>query len=119
MARQRTTAVVGRIGADPAGKSASGPTSVHHRRAVAVVRQFRVIVQAIRQHYTRVERAAGISGAQLSAMNQIANEPGLTVSGLATRLGLHQSTVSNLTAKVNGSKQVLASRATGASSNWH
>lgn len=113
MAGQRTRAVAGRMAADAAAKPATGPTSGHHRRAVAVVRQFRVIVQAIRQHYTRVERAAGISGAQLSAMNQIANEPGLTVSGLATRLGLHQSTVSNLTARLDSLGYVSRTRVKG------
>ena len=115
MARQRTRAVGVSVkaAADAASRLATGPSSSHHRRAVSVVRQFRVIVQAIRQHYTRVERAAGISGAQLSAMNQIAHEPGLTVSGLATRLGLHQSTVSNLTARLDSLGYVSRTRVKG------
>jgi len=85
----------------------------HHRRTLAVIRQFRVIVQAVRQHYTSVERSAGISGAQLSAMNHIASEPGLTVSGLATQLGLHQSTVSNLTARLDALGYVSRKRIKG------
>ena len=110
---RRSRRVVRRSGAVTPEKSQSVPSVNHHRRALAVVRQFRVIVQSIRQHYTSVERSAGISGAQLSAMNQIASEPGITVSGLATRLGLHQSTVSNLTARLDTLGYVSRTRVTG------
>jgi DNA-binding MarR family transcriptional regulator len=85
----------------------------HQRRSIAVLRQFRVVVQAIRAHYTMVERSAGISGAQLAAINQIASTPGLTVSGLATRLGLHQSTVSNLVARLDTLGYVARKRVKG------
>ncbi len=78
-----------------------------------MLRQFRVVVQAIRAHYTMVERSAGISGAQLAAINQIASTPGLTVSGLATRLGLHQSTVSNLVARLDTLGYVARKRVKG------
>ena len=87
--------------------------SQHQRRIVAVLRQFRVVVQAIRAHYTMVERSAGISGAQLAAMNQIATAPALTVSGLASRLGLHQSTVSNLVARLDTLGYVSRKRVKG------
>jgi DNA-binding MarR family transcriptional regulator len=83
------------------------------RRGLAVMQQFRVIIQAVRQHYARVERIAGISGAQLSAMSHIADSPGLTVSGLAARLGLHQSTVSNLTARLDALGYVSRTRIRG------
>ena len=97
---------------DAATRSASA-ASQHQRRIVSVLRQFRVVVQAIRAHYTMVERSAGISGAQLAAMNQIASVPGLTVSGLATRLGLHQSTISNLVARLDTLGYVSRKRVKG------
>lgn len=113
MHERKSRGAVSKAGATPATKSAATASAQHHRRTLSVVRQFRVIVQAVRQHYTSVERTAGISGAQLSAMNQIASEPGLTVSGLATRLGLHQSTVSNLTARLDSLGYVSRKRVKG------
>ncbi len=61
-----------------------------------VLEQFRIIVRSIRRHYLAVERRAGLSGAQLWALAQIANHPGRQVGELAKALALHQSTASNL-----------------------
>jgi DNA-binding MarR family transcriptional regulator len=68
------------------------------RRAemLEVLAQFRVIVKSIRRHYQDVERRAGIRGAELWALAQIAAEPGAQVGSLARALAVHQSTASNL-----------------------
>jgi DNA-binding MarR family transcriptional regulator len=61
-----------------------------------VLEQFRIIFKSIRHHYQSVEKRAGISGAQLWALAQIAAAPGIGVGGLAQGLAIHQSTASNL-----------------------
>jgi DNA-binding MarR family transcriptional regulator len=61
-----------------------------------VLEQFRVIFRSIRGHYHSVERRAGISGALLWALAQVAAHPGTQVGGLAKALAIHQSTASNL-----------------------
>jgi DNA-binding MarR family transcriptional regulator len=65
-----------------------------------VLKQFRLILVAIKRHYQWVERKCGVSGAQLWALGQIGETPGLTVNALAGELGIHQSTASNLLAKL-------------------
>ncbi|TMH24619.1 MAG: MarR family transcriptional regulator [Betaproteobacteria bacterium] len=66
------------------------------RRMLEVLEQFRVIVKSIRRHYQDVERRAGVTGAQLWALAQIAEQPGEQVGELARALAVHQSTASNL-----------------------
>jgi DNA-binding MarR family transcriptional regulator len=66
------------------------------RRMLEVLEQFRVIVKSIRRHYQDVERRAGVTGAQLWALAQIAEQPGGQVGELARALAVHQSTASNL-----------------------
>lgn len=66
------------------------------RRMLEVLEQFRVIVKSIRRHYQDVERRAGLSGAQLWALAQIAEQRGGKVGELARALAVHQSTASNL-----------------------
>lgn len=66
------------------------------RRMLEVLEQFRVIVKSIRRHYQDVERRAGVSGAQLWALAQIAEQAGGKVGELARALAVHQSTASNL-----------------------
>ena len=70
--------------------------SVKKVRRLEVLEQFRIVFKSIRRHYQSVERRAGISGAQLWALAQIAGEPGIKVGELAGALAIHQSTASNL-----------------------
>ena len=65
-------------------------------KSVEVLEQFRIIVNSIRRHYQDVERRAGLSGAQLWALAQVAETPGAKVGELAGALAVHQSTASNL-----------------------
>lgn len=64
------------------------------------LRQFRVIFGAVRQHYQEVEKACGISGAQIWALSALRDSPGLKVSELAQALSIHASTASNLLDKI-------------------
>ena len=61
-----------------------------------VLQQFRLIVHSIKRHYRSIEAKSGVGGAQLWALSVIVTRPGITVTGLAMRLALHQSTASNL-----------------------
>jgi len=61
-----------------------------------VLEQFRIIVKSIKRHYQDVERRAGVSGAQLWALAQVAETPAAKVGELARALAIHQSTASNL-----------------------
>jgi MarR family transcriptional regulator, organic hydroperoxide resistance regulator len=66
------------------------------RRMLEVLEQFRIVFKSVRGHYQKVERRAGISGAQLWALAQVAGNPGIQVGDLARALAIHQSTASNL-----------------------
>lgn len=71
---------------------------------------FRIVFKAIRRHYQSVQRRAGIGGAQLWALAQIADNPGLLVGDLARALAIHQSTASNLLRDLERSALVLRKR---------
>jgi len=61
-----------------------------------VLEQFRIIIRSVRRHYEDVERRAGLSGAQLWALAEVAERPGVQVGELARALAVHPSTASNL-----------------------
>lgn len=75
--------------ADPAGAAElSSPTRV--------LRQFRVVFNAVKTHFRNVEKAAGIGGSQLWALGVVQQRPGIGVGELARALDVHQTTASNL-----------------------
>lgn len=61
-----------------------------------VLRQFRIVFNAVKTHFRQVEREAGVGGAQLWALSVIQQHPGIGATGLARELDIHQSTASNL-----------------------
>lgn len=61
-----------------------------------VLRQFRIVFNAVKSHFRQVEREAGLGGAQLWALSVIDRQPGIGATGLARELDIHQSTASNL-----------------------
>jgi DNA-binding MarR family transcriptional regulator len=61
-----------------------------------VLRQFRIIFNAVRGHFRQVERIAGIGGAQLWALSIIDSSEGCGVTELSLAMDIHQSTASNL-----------------------
>ena len=64
--------------------------------AVRVLRQFRVVFNAVKTHFRQVERDAGIGGAQLWALSVIQSTPDIGMNELSRALDIHQSTASNL-----------------------
>lgn len=65
-----------------------------------VLKKFRLIFGAVRQHYREVEETCGISGSQLWLLQEISSMPGIGVSDLAAKLSIHQSTCSQLVEKL-------------------
>jgi len=66
------------------------------KKRLEVLKQFRVLLRSIKRHYQWIEQECGLSGAQLWALAEIGNAPGLKVGELARQLGVHLSTASNL-----------------------
>ncbi len=61
-----------------------------------VLRQFRIVFNAVKTHFRQVEKSVGIGGAQLWALSLIQQQPGVGVGELAIAMDVHQSTASNL-----------------------
>ena len=61
-----------------------------------VLRQFRVVFNAVKTHFRQVERKTGVGGAQLWALSVIGSNPGIGMNDLAHAMDVHQSTASNL-----------------------
>ena len=95
----RTAPRGARTGAARARKAApiAGPAT-RYQTMLTVLVQFRLLVRSMRKHYQSVERACGVTGAQLWAMAQIEAAPRMTVGQLARDLAIHQSTASNIVA---------------------
>jgi DNA-binding MarR family transcriptional regulator len=68
----------------------------NQQKRLEVLKQFRVLLRSIKRHYQWVEEQCGLSGAQLWALAEIADAPGIKVSDLAQALGVHLSTASNM-----------------------
>jgi DNA-binding MarR family transcriptional regulator len=64
--------------------------------ATVVLRQFRVVFNAVRTHFRQVERDSGLGGAQVWALSLIHKTPGIGVGDIAAGMEIHQSTASNL-----------------------
>jgi DNA-binding MarR family transcriptional regulator len=61
-----------------------------------VLRQFRIVFNAVKTHFQQVERKAGLGGAQVWALSIIRDRGGLGVNELASALNVRQPTASNL-----------------------
>jgi DNA-binding MarR family transcriptional regulator len=72
------------------------PASKKTADAARVLRQFRVVFNAVKSHFRQVEQAAGLGGAQVWALSVIRDQPGIGVKELARTLDIKQSTASNL-----------------------
>ena len=65
-----------------------------------VLQQFRLIYGSMRQYFREVEERCGMSGSQMWILQEVQRAPGIGVSELAERMGIHQSTCSQLTEKL-------------------
>ena len=65
-----------------------------------VLRQFRVIFRSVRKHFQSIEDRVGISGTLLWALAVVDEQPGIRLTRLARSMSVHQSTASNILAKL-------------------
>lgn len=91
---------------------ASMPGS-HAGKTRQILQKFRVIFRSVKKHYRWVEERCGVSGAQLWAMFELAQAPGLRVSDIARALSIHQSTASNMLDKLER-RELIERRREGA-----
>ena len=68
--------------------------------ALEVLQQFRVIYGTLRQHFREVEARCGLTGSQMWILQEVQRTPELGVTELALRMGIHQSTCSQLVDKL-------------------
>lgn len=78
--------------------------------ALETLKLFRIIFKSATRHFHEIEKIAGIGGASLWALAEIAENKNLTVSGLAKAMSVHQSTVSNLIEKLETGGYVTRTR---------
>jgi DNA-binding MarR family transcriptional regulator len=101
----KTSAVAKASPVRPPAK-ASAPADVAGR----VLRRFRSVFNAVRNHFRSIEQVAGISGAQVWALSEIASRPGIGVGALAQSMDIHQSTASNLVRGLIEARMVASER---------
>lgn len=99
MIRQTSASATARL---PERKPAATPLSVLQR--------FRVLIRTAQRHSQWIERKSGVTGAQLWALQELLEAPGLRVGELAARMALHQSTASNMIDKLESSGLVAKER---------
>lgn len=104
MASKRATANGGRK------RERSGAGLARRSAALEVLKKFRQVFRAAKLHFRQVERAAGVSGAQLWVLAELFEHPGSRVKDLAASMALHQSTVSNLLEALSRRKLLVRRR---------
>jgi DNA-binding MarR family transcriptional regulator len=67
-----------------------------HEQMLEALKRFRILLRSMQRHYRSVETRAGLGGAQLWALAEIAVPGGVTMGELAAKLAVHLSTASNL-----------------------
>jgi DNA-binding MarR family transcriptional regulator len=77
-------------------RDAAPPAADNDAAAVAVLRQFRQVFNAVKAHFQQVEKTVGMGGAQVWALSVVRDNPGIGVGALAKTMSIHQSTASNL-----------------------
>ena len=78
--------------------------------AIAVLRQFRQVFNAVKSHFQQVEKTVGIGGAQVWALSVVREQPGIGVGALAKAMSIHQSTASNLVRTLIDREMVVATK---------
>lgn len=78
--------------------------------ATLVLRQFRVVFNAVKAHFRLVEKEAGVGGAQLWALSVIKASPGIGTNDLAHAMDVHQSTASNLVRALVEREMIVAAK---------
>ena len=78
--------------------------------AIAVLRQFRQVFNAVKSHFQQVEKTVGMGGAQVWALSVVREQPGIGVGALARAMSIHQSTASNLVRTLIERDMVVAAK---------
>ena len=86
------------------------PEAVASVSPLSVLQRFRVVIRTAQRHSQWIERQSGVTGAQLWAMQELAEKPGLRVGELAKMMALHQSTASNMIDKLETSGLIRKER---------
>ena len=98
--------------AAPAGPGTRAPRPAPQPDpALRVLRQFRIVFNAVKAHFRAIEREAGLAGAQVWALSVVRDQPAIGVAGLARAMDIRQSTASNLLKPMLEAGLVTASRA--------
>lgn len=77
---------------------------------LSVLQRFRVLIRTAQRHSQWIERQSGVTGAQLWALQELSEGPGLRVGELANLMALHQSTASNMIDKLESAGLVRKER---------
>jgi len=77
---------------------------------LSVLQRFRVLIRTAQRHSQWIERQSGVTGAQLWALQELSEVPGLRVGELAGKMALHQSTASNMVDKLESAKLIRKER---------
>lgn len=99
-----------RAAARPVAVRAAREAVVRPDPAGQVLRRFRAVFNAVRSHFRSTEQVAGISGAQVWALSEIAANRGIGVGALARSMDIHQSTASNLVRALLEARLVASER---------
>lgn len=75
-------------------------SSHQNETALEVLQQFRIIYGSMRQYFKDVEERCGLPGSHTWVLQEVERNPGIGVSELAKRMGIHQSTSSLLVEKL-------------------
>ena len=89
---------------------ATAPPVDNEQAAIAVLRQFRQVFNAVKSHFQQVEKTVGMGGALVWALSVVREQPGIGVGALAKAMSIHQSTASNLVRTLIDRKMVVAAR---------
>jgi DNA-binding MarR family transcriptional regulator len=96
----------------PARKSAAASPGKEDT-ALRVLRRFRTVFNAVRNHFRMLEQAVGLTGTEVWALSQVAASPGMGVGQLAAAMDIHQSTASNLVRALLDARMVVSERSEG------
>lgn len=94
MAKSQTRSVAPTARASARAPASTPDTPVEP--TARVLRKFRMVFNSVKSHFQRVEKHAGVGGAQLWALSVVRERPGIGVNELARTMDIHQTTASNL-----------------------
>lgn len=75
-----------------------------------ITKHLRIVYRAVQSHSKEVEKACGLSSAQLWMLHEIFSAHGIKVSDLASVLSIHRSTCSNMLDKLENKDLIYRDR---------